>query len=73
VVYLTTKPGAQHLSGKTTEDPGLDGRIILGGFSRSGMWGHGLVRSGSGQGQVRGTCKRGNELSGSIKRGEFID
>jgi hypothetical protein len=29
VVYLTTKPGAQHLSGKTTEDPRVDGRIIL--------------------------------------------
>jgi len=29
VVYLTTKPGAQHLSGKTMEDPGINGRIIL--------------------------------------------
>jgi hypothetical protein len=26
------------------------------------MWGHGLFRSGSGQEQVTGTCKRGNEL-----------
>jgi len=37
------------------------------------MWKHGLVRSVSGYGQVTGTCKRGNKLSGSIKRGEFLD
>ena len=29
------------------EDPGVDGRIIL-GYSGSGMWGHGLNRAGSG-------------------------
>ena len=29
MVYLTTKPGAQHLSGKTIEDPEADERIIL--------------------------------------------
>ena len=29
--------------------------------------------SGSGYGQVAGTCKRGNELSGSIKCEEFLD
>ena len=28
--------------------------------------------SGSGVGQVAGTCKCSNEPSGSIKRGEFI-
>jgi hypothetical protein len=37
------------------------------------MWGHGLDRSGSGKGQLVGTCKCGNELSGSIKCGEFLD
>jgi len=37
------------------------------------MWGHGLVRAGSGQGQVAGTCECGNEPSGSIKCGEFLD
>jgi hypothetical protein len=42
--------GKNHL-----EDPGIDGRIILEGFSGSGTWGHGLDRSGSGQGQVAGT------------------
>jgi hypothetical protein len=41
--------------------------------SGSGMWGHGLDRSGSGQGQVSGTCKCGNECSGSIKCGKFLD
>ena len=33
----------------------------------------GMVRSGSGQGQVAGACKRGNEHSGFIKCGEFVD
>jgi hypothetical protein len=41
--------------------------------SGSGMWGHGLDRSGSGQGQMAGTCKCGNECSRSIKCGEFLD
>ena len=37
------------------------------------MWGCGLDRAGSGYGQVVGTCERGNEPSGSIKCGEFLD
>ena len=37
------------------------------------MWGHGLDRAGSGQGQLAGTCEYGNEHSGSIKCGEFLD
>ena len=37
------------------------------------MWGHGLDRFGSGQGQVAGTCDCSNELSASIKCGEFLD
>jgi len=41
--------------------------------SGSGMWGHGLDRDGSGQGQLAGTCECGNELLGSIKCGEFLD
>ena len=36
-------------------------------------WGHGLDRSGSGQGQVTGSCKFGNEPSGSTKCGEFLE
>ena len=36
------------------------------------MWGNGLNRTGSGQGQVVVTCECGNEPSGSIKYGEFL-
>ena len=36
------------------------------------MKGHGLDRSGSGYGQVSGSCKYGAEPSGSIKCGEFL-
>jgi hypothetical protein len=48
-------------------------RIILRSISGSGMWGYGLDRTGSGQGQVAGTCECGNENSDSIKWGEFLD
>ena len=37
------------------------------------MWGHGMDRAGSEQGQVAGTCYCGNEPLGSIKCREFID
>ena len=37
------------------------------------MVGDGLDLAGSGQGQVAGTCECGNELSGSIKCGDFLD
>ena len=37
------------------------------------MWEYGLERFGSGQVQVTGICKRGNEPSVSIKCGEFLD
>ena len=36
-----------------------------------GGGGHGLDRTGSGYGQVAGTCECGNEPSGSIKCGNF--
>jgi len=52
------------------EDPDVDGRIISLG---SGVWEQRVDRSGSGQGQVADICKRGNEPSGSIKCGEFLD
>ena len=35
--------------------------------------GHGVDRSGSGCGQVAGCCECGNELSSSIKCGEFLN
>ena len=37
------------------------------------MWGYGLVLAGSGYEQVSGTCECGDEPSGSIKCGEFLD
>jgi hypothetical protein len=37
------------------------------------MWGHGLGRAGSGYGQVAGTCECGNESSGSMQYGEFLE
>jgi hypothetical protein len=37
------------------------------------MWGNGLDRVGSGQGQLGGTCECGNESSGSIKCREFLE
>jgi len=38
-----------------------------------GMWGYGLDGAGLGLGQVAITCECGNELSVSIKWGEFLD
>jgi hypothetical protein len=55
------------------EEPDEDGRIILNGYSGSRMWGHELDRTGSGEGQVAGTCECCNEPAGSIKCGEFRD
>jgi hypothetical protein len=54
-------------------DPDVDGRIILRWIFRKWevLWG--LRGVGSGQGQVADTCECGNELSGSIKCGEFLD
>jgi hypothetical protein len=37
------------------------------------MLGYGLDRTGLGKGQVAGNCECGNERSGSIKCGEFLD
>ena len=54
-------------------DPGVDGRIILGWIFRKwdvGVWaGSSWIRIG----QVAGTCECGNEHSGAIKYGEFLD
>ena len=37
------------------------------------MWGYGLDQSGLGKGQVADTFECGNEPSGYIKCGEFLD
>jgi len=54
-------------------EPFVDGRTILKWIFRSGMWVYGLDRAGSGYGQLEGTCECGNEPSGCIKCGEFLD
>jgi hypothetical protein len=43
------------------------------GYSGSGMWGYGLDWAGLGYRQVASTCECGNEPSGSIICGEFLD
>jgi hypothetical protein len=48
-------------------DPVVDGRIILKRIFEKWDGEHGLDRSGSGQGQVAGSCERCNESSDSIK------
>jgi hypothetical protein len=37
------------------------------------MWGYGIDRAGPGEGQVADTCECGNETSGSINAGNFVD
>jgi hypothetical protein len=54
-------------------DPGVDGRIILRWFFRKWDVGYGLDWAGSGSRQVAGPCECGNEPSGSIKCGKFLD
>jgi len=48
------------------EDTGVDGKKTLRWIFREWDGVHGLDRSGSGQGQVAGTCKRGNEPAGNF-------
>jgi hypothetical protein len=55
------------------KDLGVDGRIILKCIFKKWDGRHGLDCSGSGEGQVAGACECCNELSGSIKCGEFLD
>jgi hypothetical protein len=66
---LVVKPEGK----RTLGDTGVDGRIILGLIFKK--WDV-SVRTGLGWlriGQVAGACECGEEHSGSIKRGEFID
>ena len=56
------------------EDPGVDGRIILRWISRKwDVWGIDCIDLAQDKGLVAGICKGGNEPSGSIKCGEFLD
>ena len=59
--------------GDHLKNPGIDGRIILKRIFEVWDVGHGLDRSGSGQRQVAGSCECGNEPSGFIKCGEFLE
>jgi hypothetical protein len=54
-------------------DPGIDRRIILRWIFRKWYMGYGLDQAGSGYGQVASTYECGDESSGSIKCGEFLD
>jgi len=55
------------------EDPCVNGRVILRWNFRKCDVGHGMGRSGSGKRQVAVTCECGNEISGSIKCGEYLN
>ena len=59
--------------GDHLEGPEVDGRIILRWVFRKWDVVYGLDRAGSGYGQVAGSCEYGNELSGFIICGEFLD
>jgi hypothetical protein len=67
-VLVEKLEGRNHL-----KDPGVDGTIILKWIFKRLDGGHGLDRSGSGQGQVACFCVCDNEHSGSIKCGEFLE
>jgi len=54
------------------EESKLDGRYIKTHLQQV-EWGNRLDSSGSGKGQVAGSCECGNEPSDSIKYGEFLD
>jgi hypothetical protein len=51
------------------ENLGVDGRIILESMLRKSVGSWRLHWSGPEEGQLASSCKRGNELSGSIKCG----
>jgi hypothetical protein len=55
------------------ENLGEDGKIILNLIFEKWDGKHGVDWSGSGWGQVAGSCVHGNEHSGLIKCGEFLD
>jgi hypothetical protein len=55
------------------EDLAVDGEIILEWIFVKYDRRCGLDSSGSGQGPVASPCEHGNEPTGSIKNGEFVD
>jgi hypothetical protein len=67
-VLVRKSEGRSHV-----KDTGINGRVILSWIFRKWDEGYRPDCSGSGKGQVSGTCECGNEPSGSIKCGEFLD
>ena len=65
---LAGETGEKETSGETQAQMG----IYQAGYP-GGMWVYGLDWAGPGQGQVADTCECGNEPSGSVKCGEFLD
>jgi len=59
--------------GDNWRDLGVDGWITIGWISRRWMWVYGLDWVGPGKRQVADACECGNEPSGSVKCGEFLD
>jgi hypothetical protein len=55
------------------ERPSVDGRIILKWIFEMLFGGHRLDRYGSGNEKVAGSCEYGDEPSGSMKCGEFLE
>jgi hypothetical protein len=54
---------------ENSEDRGLDGKVIFAWILGGKLWtGFMLLRMGT-----KGPCEHGNEPSGSIKGGEFLD
>ena len=54
-------------------DPGIDGGTIFRRIFKKWDGGYGVDQAGSGYGQAVGTCECGNEPSGFIKCGVFLD
>ena len=61
------------MEGDHFEEAGVDGKIILKYIFEKWDGEYGLDRSCSGYEQFAGSCRCGNEPSGSIKCGEFLD
>ena len=67
---LGVETGGKETNGETQAQMG---GYYQDGSPGGGMWVCGLDWAGPGQGQVADACECGNEPSGSIKCGEFLD
>jgi hypothetical protein len=63
-----------NLNGRNhSEELSIEGRIILKRILEKLVESCGVHATGSVEGPLAGCCEDGNELSGSIKVGEFLD